>query len=749
MSDSRISEKLIMLHAWICTAIVVLVLSACDPAQQEVEEKDKGAIAPTISSESVVVPRSLSMAILEKEESGEWTSEEAVLTGLRILAGKESTGKSFDPQYIHNGSAGRIISRARIYLDHGADESIKTEVRELLDLVFPQVEKIESFSTPEEEAGLGPSSYRWLDLLVPPAHAILADCVTAWHAAGSTAGTPVRRNVDLGVDCFSRRDRTVNGTNYSYFYPVDWVDVKQKRYVDMAEEALNKSISTYRDLGLPRHTIVLIFIPDALLLTSPDYSAATGSHNGRAIDPKTCVITVQENAWSESDVSFKFTIAHEVFHCEQLWTSERQFNATGGLWWLEGTAEYFANVVYPCSNEEQWAVSIFDEHSNHRGMLNFEYPNVVFFQYLANETGNRGVLNLINRMPATDGLQPQLYALSQYPNISELYHQFGEQYLDRKIADTCEGTVVNVNPDFEYHELTQGNEEIPIPLAPFTLPRHQLIFRAGQYRIDLTGPSSDVIDKSTKLLPPGKSWEDIPEKLDVECGDRIDLQILLTRSNNQSGKTPVKLKLSRRGVMAGERPGGEHGIDSCLVGRWVLEGSSMKSMGNWLASHLDNKFNQSPGVYAKTEFRGLKGSMGGSFTAGGRVYSNAIGFEQKINSDQKHHSAVLKNIDIDMDITININSKSCAEYTADGNELIVWNLISEDEIRSRIVSIINGKRIVSDQPVDFQKGKFPIPMSNNIRFQYRCSDDFLEIDGPLTIEEGAPPLRFHKTASPE
>ncbi len=749
----------------LCVYVITIsfIFNACDSSQQNSAKNTEEVLLETTQHKVAKPPRSLSMMILEKEESGEWSNKEAILIPLQILAGEVDPNDHFDSKNIAIESRGRIIGRAKAYLQDSEDETVNKELRRLLDLVYPPIEKIEQFSVPEEDVVPANTSQIWLDWLIPTTYAIPAECITAWHDSG-ISGDTTTPGAFLGADCFARRDRPRTAPRYRYFYPIDWVGTAQQRYVNMTEEALNRSIEKFGGLGLPLQNIDLAFLPNELFISPPDDWAGT-ELIPRSTD---CQIAIHENAWSElSDNEFKHTIAHEIFHCIQLWKSTRQVRASGSDWWVEGTAEYFANYVYPCENGEQQYVNKFDEFSENSWLIGMEYSNVVFFQYLANVIGNASVIQFIETMPTTNGIQTQLDALANYPNMSTLFHQFGKQYLDREIADSCEGTKINVTPDLNRHEILWGSEEIEFGLAPFHVPRNQLIFHAGDYRIEIESPieSMEQSDKQGSEA----AWEEMPNVLNFEvaCGERIDLLALLTRGDNEVGTRPVKLKINREGVLAGVPPVDERGIDRCLVGNWRLEAESMEDMGVWMADYLDDKFKKAKGVQSNTEFLGLQGGMDGHFTAGGRAFGSVNGLEQKLASIQQHKHDVLKDLDINMDITVTINSNSCAEFSANGSELVVWNIISEDEARSRIVSIINGKEVVlePEEPFDMNitpeqysslVGRLPASkqkelenqgiknLPDQLRFPYQCSGNRLEIDGPLKTMEGAPSLRFRK-----
>ena len=95
--------------------------------------------------------------------------------------------------------------------------------------------------------------------------------------------------------------------------------------------------------------------------------------------------------------AFMQAIAHEAFHCFQDWNFDRPaYN--NNAWWLEGSAEFFSNVVYQDKNNEYVYLEDFDDHSINKSLLQMDYENFLFFQYLANRMGEMGAINLLEAL---------------------------------------------------------------------------------------------------------------------------------------------------------------------------------------------------------------------------------------------------------------------------------------------------------------------------------------------------------------
>lgn len=168
---------------------------------------------------------------------------------------------------------------------------------------------------------------------------------------------------------------------------------------------------------------------------------------------------------------FKQTVAHKAFHCVQ---SSRYWPQMSGSSdnrrWLEGTAVYFSNVVYPDFNRG-WSKSEYYEPAE--SLLDHVYATNFFFQDLANRTGKEGIISLIASIPHENGQAAQQNALAGFPDLQRHWHQFGRDYLDNNMHDTGLLTVdvkpqpgerVSIESDFHSSATMNG---VPMELGPW------------------------------------------------------------------------------------------------------------------------------------------------------------------------------------------------------------------------------------------------------------------------------------------
>jgi hypothetical protein len=105
------------------------------------------------------------------------------------------------------------------------------------------------------------------------------------------------------------------------------------------------------------------------------YNAITPTSDQQA---PVCQVIVYPRSIAHGKESFQQTVAHELFHCFQVWNipAGAGENYQGNKWWLEGTATYFSNGL-PTANTGGWAAP-FDENLP-RSRCMTPHENTVFF----------------------------------------------------------------------------------------------------------------------------------------------------------------------------------------------------------------------------------------------------------------------------------------------------------------------------------------------------------------------------------
>src|SRR5690606_32516198 len=114
-----------------------------------------------------------------------------------------------------------------------------------------------------------------------------------------------------------------------------------------------------------------------------DIAGSTGHSDGE------CLIALHLLAGRAAIAEAAYVVAHEIFHCVQFATlSAAQMSSgatgtgSGGDWWLEGSAEWFAGLAVSDREVLSGRVARFDRLSADTTLYEMAYPAAVFFLWL-------------------------------------------------------------------------------------------------------------------------------------------------------------------------------------------------------------------------------------------------------------------------------------------------------------------------------------------------------------------------------
>ncbi len=376
---------------------------------------------PITPPASEPVPIDLVKIVRENVEAGVWTKSEGIIQILSFIADESADNSWLPAKYIPQIKLSGLIRSARAQLNIESNPIIKDEMERVLSLVSPDKTNIDHFSIPYTDAQ---------QMLLSNAmdKATREQCTEIWRSGFdlSLAG---------GAPCYARRtigQKTAAGGDpiVAVYQPI-FADIpsSQDLYHEAATNALQKSVETYKPLGN---------MPDIDIVWGP-YLQLDGTLADARPNGKKCLVTVYQNSYSQSLAQFQQTIAHEVFHCYQFENLEDEVfepEDDASDWWVEGTAEYFSNVVYPNTNDEYHWDAQFANSIGDTSLVDMSYETNKFFQFLGNKLGNEKIIDILKTMPTTGGRQEQLIALSQVPNIDNLFLEFAQQFAEKKIVDS-------------------------------------------------------------------------------------------------------------------------------------------------------------------------------------------------------------------------------------------------------------------------------------------------------------------------
>ena len=668
----------------------IFLISSCTSASSEGTQTIQPTVQQTASPTAVPVAYTDLNGLFEARlASGEWTREEGLISMLQLVSG-ENTGEGFlEGAQILNQSATGILLQARNYLEVGTDETAKEEIQRLLSAMVPSLDALLLYSAPAD-AKTGRSA----------GHSAQIDCRTLLRD-----GFPA----DRATQCFQLYEEIVDGFLVRIFFPEDWgTDEARRQYLEATREAVSDSIRAYSRLGLVHRTVYVFF---TLLEYSSsgdesDLAYASAELALPSAPITNCMVAVYPSgvlAGTEEGMGFfKQTVAHEMFHCYQYWNypeASMWVPYEENDWWLEGTADYFSNYVYPTVNGEHMYTPSFDDRSPIYSLIEMDYENVVLFQYLANEIGNAGVLRLIESMPTSAGAS-QADALSAFPDIEELFHNFGRAYFDRQIADTG-GGMVPARPLFE---TITFNETTRNALGPgvdrFVLQRFRLIFpEEHHFAIEVGFEGAEGMN-GVRLGGAG-AWEPLDSaEFDQSCGSRE--MILLMTTSAAEGLYHIVLDVA---VEAGP------GCDECLIGLWELDNASYEAYWNTTPA------GEAEGV----TYNGVSGVMWGSFSLEGEAKHGWTDF--KISYTQEISGIP------DQNVAIILNGTGRAAYSVFGDTLNYSDSVSNFGVEVVMNGRIVGSTGISPEDVGgaFTTGPY----------RYVCTDltlQFISVDYPQLNE---------------
>jgi hypothetical protein len=328
------------------------------------------------------------------------------------------------------------------------------------------------------------------------------------------------------------------------------------------------------------------------LLPDPDDSGRQwldGIANAPLADGECAMIVYPANTGPRA---VEFTTAHEFFHCVQYqtaWDQMRAFRAgQPGSWWVEGMAEWFANLAFPGTGNSDSFIADFDESSPAVPLTGMTYGNAIFFSWYTGDHGG-DITGFMRAMPVSGGMAAEKAALANAVPADVLL-TFVERYLDRDISQPG-GRPIPSSPKEGPSYLWLEDERYELEADRLVVHRASLVFTCGTWTIGLSGEKGRWSVKEE-----GGSWEDLPATFEVESdqekrylfggigggAEGLTLTINGVQSDDE-GKCNCKPKSPE-----------DVSLDSCVVGVWELEsGGGME----WLDKLMKREIRKASGPY--------------------------------------------------------------------------------------------------------------------------------------------------------
>ncbi|MEX0663348.1 MAG: hypothetical protein WD598_01105 [Acidimicrobiia bacterium] len=312
----------------------------------------------------------------------------------------------------------------------------------------------------------------------------------------------------------------------------DVADAPDAEVRERTADAVQRSFLEYTLLGV---------MPPVDIVVVPELSVDAYAESGPD-DRGTCVTFVSRSTYRR-DRLYRHTLAHELFHCFQfkqlgieIWDAEDE----GGEWWVEGTAEYFANVVYPDDNLEREYLAFLRSSEPRHSLVDVSVGAYVFFQHFANRHGNPAVVEFMQTMPATGGRADQMATAAAWPGMDELFHDYARAFLSDEIVDANGATIpVRARQETRGSYVIDREQEVFEfdDLEPFEIHRLRMRFES-RHTFDLDYLESAGVRSAAQ--EPRAPWEELPDPVET-CDEHRFLRLLMTTTANdaQSAKLDV------------------------------------------------------------------------------------------------------------------------------------------------------------------------------------------------------------------
>jgi hypothetical protein len=629
-----------------------------------------------------------------KVASGEWTEEEGLVTLLKMFIGEIQVSEVDLGQGVLQAEGTGILRLATGYLQTGTDQAVKDEITRLLNLLVPSQEALDRYSIPAEQAG------GRLPGLAAPARQDPEECNLLWTSGFPDASSPA-------FPCFLFDKQNIAGNWYWVYYPLAWRGVDSlDQYYTATLQAVQKAITLYQTYGTVQ-SIYFVFstLPDVRDTLEWTIYASTDTINFRpavtnadgTVQPASCPVVINPSALALEISEYKQAIAHEIFHCFQAWNLRDQLNGPGedNAWWVEGTAEYFSNLVYPAVNAEHEFWDDFNELSKIKPLTNLSYEDFVFFQFWGNRIGADGVIATLRTMPTRPGREAQLAALAAVSGMEETFEEFVRSILDKTLIDS-DGSNMGFDFDFNEEFSFTDNQYKDFSSNPFIFSRFLVNFDS----VAVETLSDGVGRSAWRASESVGGWGPFPATAASGCEVLSYILYVITT-------TPDVVRTET--AMVTDAP-----CDDCLIGRWEATNDSMLSYMQSVISVGDD----APTVESTSGVAFMEFDANGTGAGGYEDFNvNATG----VGGNEAN------------EVLVNFEGFSSGPFTADGDALI--GLSETTDMLVTVQGVANGVSFSSTVPF----GPDDFPVNSTISTAYSCDGDSLTTWPPA---EGVEPIEW-------
>jgi hypothetical protein len=504
--------------------------------------------------------------LAQNVQTGQWAEGQALVNLLSYAAGKKTAREVFEDTPVKMDELSGLMEQANQYLKMNPNAPERKQLEDLIAVLAPDAKRILPYARPEESASTGQNTGQTVSVAYHrPSPRLDVDCQTI-----NSEGFPTPKPGETPPVCVLYKQFQVLGKTYRIFYPktMNGSGATQSN-LSWAVDALKTSAETYKALEgktIPNTDLIFVTLPYDQTKEGLGIAASAAISSDQI-----CQIQAYKNIEKNNEGYFKQTIAHEMFHCYQqaFMKTADQAPYAKSKWWIEGSAEFFSNVVYPKVNIEFMFADAMDKRSVKESLLDLSYENDFFFQYMANQITPEGVLKVLAVFPASGERAAYLTSLSaSIPDFEKFFHGFGQAYLDSLIQDSGGGAIPFAALPGDPVTLVESGSQ-PLDTQPFTITRFRLIYEKGKYtqQETATGKGMDTARPRDTV----GTWAALPGEVGANCGKRA-LVLLVT------SVTPAHNYMTTIDYAKDED---ETDCDQCLIGSWKL---NPVTFNNYMAS---------------------------------------------------------------------------------------------------------------------------------------------------------------------
>ena len=566
--------------------VVMFIASACNlqgsPTTPAAIAPNVSPVQPSVPSPSAAPvlgsPLSLTQFYQAHLDAGIWTDGQGLVDLLGLFTGSATEQVVIGNDNVSDFELTGLMQLADQYLAANPSGPLHDNLQKQINLLVAPTDQLPRFS---HKVSLSPpGSPVQANLRLPSRPAATThdtpECQTLW-ANGFSSPTP--------VICFEYAQRLVAGTNIYLYYPSWWTADEPKRaYLASLMEGADKAVRIYNSYGpnpIPPVTMVVTELPYLNPTTSLRNSRMLAFARSEAIPSLDCYIAFFPSLFAKTQEQASQAAAHEMFHCYEFKNLPRQ--TTGPLrsaneWWVEGAAEYFSNVVYPATNfEYEYLPELPDLMRSLMSLFSWSYKAFIFFQYLENrpDMGTHGILQLLGAMPTSGDRPYQMAALSAFPNMGVIFHEFALAIADQTIMDT-DGSAIRFEVPTQV-DTSYGSDPSAFNAAPFTVTIWPVTFARGfDFTLTPTVTGFGLSDARPALIP--GLWGPLPSRVSTSCAEAHDLFVLTQTGATDAAEYDIQLAASTHPAA--------NVCDTCLLGSWQLDNSSYLTHLNTLISQI-------------------------------------------------------------------------------------------------------------------------------------------------------------------